>query len=59
MMTVCTLLFPGLPKLKKVVIVPYVKSAGDDGLLSTGNVKNGLAYFTPFCVTFYYQCTIL
>jgi len=36
----------GLPELKKVVVVPYVKSSGDDAAIS--NIKNGLVYFLHF-----------
>jgi len=32
-------LLSGLPELKKVVVVPYVRSSGDDGVIS--NIKNG------------------
>ena len=43
----------GLPELKKVVVVPYVKSAGEEAAF--GNIKNGFVCATlqlAFYVTF-------
>ena len=44
------ILFPGLPKLKTVVVVPYVKSGGDDAAIS--NITNGLVYAALYSVFF-------
>jgi len=35
-----------LPELKKVVVVPYIKSDGEDAAI--GNIKNGLVANSSF-----------
>jgi len=44
------LLLPGLPELKKVVVVPYVSSAGQDAVVSS--LKNG---FVATCKSLFYD----
>jgi len=47
------LLLPGLPELKKVVVVPYVSSAGQDAAVSS--LENGFVHFIATCKSLFYD----
>ena len=51
------LLLSGLPELKKVVVVSYVKSAGEDGFI--GSIKNGLVRVSLHLVHLAFRVTFI